>query len=371
MAISTIQPYIPQQAGALPVLARPTAAKPRVFFGGQNNNIKVMSYNCQRFYRTNSGRLYKPKHKIADLGKIIRQEDPDILCLQEVGDERMLREFNERHLNGAYTTIIAGHSSNRHEPYGSHVAILAKPGFTPRQTKNHSRVRFSLPPQIYRFRDHEYSSPRWEYVEASHPILEVGFEDPNGNPLTVVNAHFKATVTSGKRADYQTTLQQSAAQRLQEARIVARIVEQTKEESPNTDIIVAGDLNSDAERKEDAPVIRKLAGLPGNTPKENVTPPTRSQIRRAPLLREPFLTQGGYGLPDGALDTYRSGARRHKLDYMWLSPETFKRIESFRVVGKMPDRFYANASDHLPITVEYAPKPVATQFTGSRLNKIA
>jgi len=304
-------------------------AHPRIFFGGANGNVKVMSYNCQRFFRDYRGELQKPENSVARLGRIIRGEDPDIICLQEVGDKALLAEFNRQHLGGRYAHIIV---SGPPESRGSQVAILCKPGLRPVQTKEYRRG-------------------------LTHPLLMATLVDNKGRRTTVFNAHFKAPRPS---------LQATAEKRLSEARIAAALIQERLAAHPDEDLILAGDLNTPYDRRLGRPVIQTLSGLPVDA-KKAVTP----EALRSGMMIEPFLTQSD-ALPNKAVDTHRMNSHRGKLDYIWVSPGLYDRVTSARVVGSFRNRYFRRTSDHLPVTVEYTPKPaVAKPQFGGRLNRIA
>ncbi|MEB3286726.1 MAG: endonuclease/exonuclease/phosphatase family protein [Vampirovibrionales bacterium] len=293
-------------------------------FGGEIR--KVMTYNTETLAKKRNGEWLKSPQSLEALAKIILQARPDIIALQEVGSPDVLRYFNREYLRGAYPHIvqipalIAGQQRN--------VAIMANEELELVGAVSHHK-RFKILDCRHQHRD----------------ILEATFQTPSGYEFTLFSVHFKSMANGEK---------ESQTQRLEEAQVLADIVQTRLKAEPDAHIIVAGDFNTLPDSDYGQAVLNLATG--------------RSASRRDGFLSDPTLEKKE---PQNATPTHqtrRKEEQKSKLDYIFVSPGLSPFVHHSRVVGTLKDKHYRDASDHLPVmlTFEEAAVPVAEQDQKSK-----
>jgi endonuclease/exonuclease/phosphatase family metal-dependent hydrolase len=316
------------------------------------NTVKVMSYNAENFY----DQLEDPKTKVRDiqwakslksiraLGQVIQGENPDIIAFQEIENEQVLKNFNQKHLGGAYPNVVI-YPTN--DPRGIRVAFMFKNSVKLINSKSHR----------------EETGPNGEPI-FSRDLLEATFETPQGTRLTLFNTHYRSM--NGGEAE-------TTPRRLLQAQRTKEIIEQRIRQNPDAKILFVGDLNT-LHSEHGQPVLDVLTDANDPNPAH----------RLVELLEK-----------DGTIPVTHEGGTRHpdsKLDYVYATPNLVSQT-SARVVGQVGQKPFAAASDHLPIVITYteaeapvqaepappradilkmgAPRPQIQRADGERLNLTA
>lgn len=286
-----------------------------VLFAGEQ--LRIMSYNVRNFFDTvpdpqtppGAQRQVKGQKSIQALARVILKESPDIIALQEVEGEQVLKKFNTNHLKGQYPNIVIFPTNDQR---GIRVAFMSKPHLTPVSTASHR---------------HEQANGSKVF---SRDLLESTYKTAAGYSFTLFTSHFKS-MRGGE--------QQTMPIRLQEARTAAQIIDRKIKQDPKAKIILLGDLNT-LHSQYGLPVLKAVAGKEDQDPNNDLTE---------------VLEKGGK-----VASTYRGG-RRHassKLDYIYASNAMLTDVKRSFVIGRFTQWPWQVASDHLPVmTVIEAPDP--------------
>ncbi len=292
---------------------QPTPAGVSLYFAGQRR--KLMSYNAEAFYRTNAGKNVKDAKSIQALADVILHEDPDVIALQEVGDRKLLDQFNRRYLKGRYPKVVIFQTV---KGLNLRVAMMAKSNIRVVEAKSH-----------YKTQCDGGDCGKRDFLEAT-------FETDTGYRFTVFDAHFKSMkasaeeLKSGKSAEEVTM-----PIRLDEATKAARIMRQKLQADPNTRFFATGDFNTLHTTPFGKPVIETLTLADDNDPRND--------------LAEVMLK-------DGKADPTHNGKGYHpnsKLDYTFASPGMAKDVVSAYVSGDFQTAPWSLASDHLPLVTVF------------------
>lgn len=281
--------------------------------------LKLMSYNAEQFYKTGKGKLTKPQAAVESLAEAIRAEDPEVIALQEVGDRKLLEEFNRQHLHNRYPNIVTGHISTESP---MQVALMSKENIKVVSSQSH-----------------------WKEIGKSakyggkRDFLEATFQTDSGYRFTVYNAHCKSM--NGGEAH-------TAPVRLQEATNMAEILRKHLRREPDAHIFLTGDMNTLYDSTYGKPVINKL---------------TRITDEAEPDLAEVMLKDGKAEPTHSGHDQYPDS----KLDYTFASRPLAKQVVKAYVAGDFKQEPWSKASDHLPyVTVfEEAARSVQPQRSES------
>jgi endonuclease/exonuclease/phosphatase family metal-dependent hydrolase len=277
---------------------------PRLLFSGALR--KLMSYNAQNFFRTRDGRLMKDDQSVQALADAIRREDPDVIAFQEVGDQALLREFNEKFLAGKYPHVVSF-------PVGRdrsvRVAMMSKANIRVAKARSH-----------------------WQEQNASAKVLnrrdflEASFLTETGYRFTVYTGHFKS-MEGGE--------QETMPIRLAEAKSAAKIVRKQLRRDPQAPLLVVGDFNMHAHTKSGALVLNTLSLRRSRDPARRLTEVLGWEQQPAPT---------------------RVATKSHaecKLDYIFASPAMLTRIVKAYVAGVFKQDPWCSASDHLPVVAVF------------------
>ena len=194
-------------------------------FPACRHDITLMTYNVENLFDDrldgseypefrpetdgwNSGTYHQKLEAIAKVIGTAYSDGPDIVTLQEIENLRVLNDLCDIYLNRS--------------KYGYRV-FVPKAGLA-----NNIAVLSRLP--INRVRSH-YVGP-W-HGDESRNILEVEIEY-RGNILFLFNNHWKSKIGG---------ILETETARLEAAAVLVRRIKEIREDLPNADIIIAGDLN--------------------------------------------------------------------------------------------------------------------------------
>jgi len=273
--------------------------------------VSVMSYNVGGFgYRDRDGSgqddNFKPEEEIRALLDVIRTAQPDILAVQEIGDQDAFalfrRRLQEAGLDYPYADYVSGHT--RHANLG----LLSRHPITARN----ERTQLS-----YSIRD--------KTIPVQRGFQQVDIAVAESVPLRLVHVHLKSKTFHEAG---QTEMRRN------EARLLATLVRRMLREHPEQLMLVCGDFSD----TESSAALRELLG------------PGSSGLRDLPVAdrfgdqwtfhsrREPGYFRTSYFMVNDALHA------RWREDYS----------------GIVRDRRAGTASDHRPIVAVFsatAPSP--------------
>lgn len=275
---------------------------------------KLMSYNAEQFYRTGKGRDVKSVASIKALAEAILQEEPDVIALQEVGDKKLLEDFNKKYLGGKYPNVVSipvnGDGPMR-------VAMMSKSNIKVVDSKSHWK-----------------EMSKGAAYNGKRDLLEATFQTDSGYRFTVYNAHCKS-MRGGEAA--------TTPIRLQEVSNVAKILKKHFEKDKAAQVFVAGDFNTLPNTPYGKQVLEKLT---------HFTDPKN----------EPELTE--VMMKDGKTDPTHNGYGHHpdsKLDYIFVSTPMVKQVVNAYVAGDFNKEPWSIASDHVPYVTVFEEAAPATQ----------
>ncbi|MFW6352817.1 MAG: endonuclease/exonuclease/phosphatase family protein [Verrucomicrobiota bacterium] len=243
----------------------------------------------------------KPEEEKTALRTALHAVRPDVLLLQEIGDEPFLRELQRdlaaEGLAYPYRHVLDGPDEQRH------LAVLSRLPFTAIVPHPHLPIRY-----------------RGEEIPVKRGLLEIIFETA-GERWHLFNLHLKSRFTNFPEDP------QSADRRNREATAIRETVRAVLREDPARVVVVGGDFN-------DGPASRPLA-------------------RFLEINRRPFLSPVAMTDPRGDRWTHfypRAGVYS-QIDFFLLSPAAVERMVegSGRIIDTPAVRA---ASDHRLLVLE-------------------
>lgn len=251
------------------------------------------------------GTAPKPARALYALARVIKQVNADILLLQEVENRNFLAEFNAAYLDGmkyAHVVLIEGNNSHIGER-GIDVAVLSRvPVFSATS---------------YQYQQHPL--PTGTRVRFSRDFLHVRLR-PDGFPeIHVFTLHAPSRL--GGEA--------SAARRVTEAKLAAKILRELFAHDSNVWIVIGGDFNDDA-----------------SSPSLNIF----TSIPEVPLRRVPAVDA------NGGVFTWISAGSAYEpatLDHILVSVAASRYlVNKHAVIWNDDPRLAAEASDHRPVYID-------------------
>lgn len=280
---------------------------------------KLMSYNAESFNGFGKRNNPKIKAKATALAEVIEKESPDVIALQEVGGRKLLSDFNQQYLKGAYPNIVTYWVPNQG---AMQVAMMSKQGIEIEDSKSHWK---------------EVCSNR--LYEGKRDFLEATFKTGTGYQFTVFNAHLKSM-----RGDEA----QTAPARMQDAKTAAAILKKFLASKPKAHVLVTGDFNALHQTPLGKPIIDTMMYL-------EQTPDPQNQSQ--PVFSEVFLKDGKADPTENSKGRFPNA----KLDYTFTSRALTPHVKQAYVAGQFDQEPWSKASDHLPvITVFEEDMPQAT-----------
>lgn len=222
---------------------------------------------------------------IQNTARVIRDVNPDILAVMEVEDRRALRQFNDHVLTQVggrgyeHIMVIEGNDER-----GIDVGVMTREQYPLRFMWSHV---------------HEKSASGFPLFSRDAPEYEV--RTPDGERIWVIPCHFKSKFGGDNAA--------SRKKRAMQAEKVAEIYTRLRKEGDHK-IVVLGDFN-------DTPESASLRRLLKETDLKDVS-------------LHPSFDTGTYK----GQGTFGPGTAAHKIDYLLLSPELFKRISACGIYRK-------------------------------------
>jgi len=273
-----------------------------LLWGGlaEAKSFSVMTYNLERYAlmdRDDDGEIDdpKPESERAAVVALISKEQPDVLAVQEMGDESAFKEFQKAlratGMDYPYVELL------RRGRWDINLAVLSR--FPIISVQHHTNDWYSIGPAK---------------VPVARGFLDVTIQVTPDYSFRLLSAHLKSKVYS--------KLGQTEMRR-NEARLLNKNVRAILKENPQINLLLVGDMNDDY---KSAP-LREVAGRRGGK-----------------------LTDLRPVDSEGDVWTYFMASRDQysRLDYLFVSqgmrPEVV--AEQTRVVR---DPLTAQASDHRPV----------------------
>jgi endonuclease/exonuclease/phosphatase family metal-dependent hydrolase len=278
--------------------------------------FRVATYNVENYLDRPSGsRKAKSTEAKAKVRDNILALNPDILALQEMGSPSALHELQSslkgKGLDLPYSEWIAGWDTN------IHVAVLSRFPFTRRQP--HTNEAYLL------------SGRR---LHVSRGFAEVDIQVDEDYRFTLFTAHLKSKRRIG--------IADESEMRLEEAKVLRRLVDERLASHPTANILVCGDLND----FYNTPPVKVLRGR-GRTELHDTRPAERNGDNQ-PNPHNPlwFPRNVTWTHHYGAEDTYS------RIDYILLSPGmTSEWQQTGTYVLTAPN--WGVGSDHRPILATF------------------
>ncbi len=278
--------------------------------------FRVATYNLENYLDqpTESRAHAKSVAAKAKIRESIRALKPDVLALQEMGTVSALMELRDslkaEGLDLPYWEHVTGFDTN------IHVAVLSRFPFTARRP--HANETFLL-------------SGRRFHVSRGFAEVEVKIS-PNYS-VTLITAHLKSKRAVGDADE--------AEQRLEEAKILRKIIDSDLVANPRANLIVLGDLND----THNSPPIKTVIGRGRNKLVD-----TRPAERNGDNLPNPNPAYE----PRNVTWTHHFGVEDSysRIDYILLSPGMAREWKTNETcVLTIPN--WGLGSDHRPLVAEF------------------
>jgi endonuclease/exonuclease/phosphatase family metal-dependent hydrolase len=273
--------------------------------------LTFLHYNVENYLEMNrrqggrTGFAAKPESEKNTLVRIIKEIQPDILAVAEMGPPDQFEEFRKR-LNDAGLQLPFSEYVNAADP-DRHLALLSRFEIVER----HSEKALSF----------ELNGQR-EPVERG--FLDVTIEVHSSYRLRLIGAHLKSKLPSPSG---------EALLRRNEAHLLRQHIDGVMRKEPNVNLLVYGDLND----TKDQPAIQEILG-PGGSPDR------LSDI-------SPADAQGDHWTYYRSLsDTY------DRIDYILTDQALLPQIDPSQSYVYRSSDWYS-ASDHRPIVAVIRVKP--------------
>lgn len=284
--------------------------------GLRAQTFRVAAYNVENYLEqpTKTRPHAKSAEARAKVRESIRAMNPDVIALEEIGDTNALLELRDslrsEGLNFPFWELVGGFDTN------IHVSVLSRLPITARRP--HTNEDFLLNGRRF---------------EVSRGFVEADLRVSAGYSFTIIAAHLKSRrpVPDADEAD----------ERLGEARILRRLVDQRLTANPDLNLIVLGDFND----TPDSPAIKEILGH-GRNRLVDTRPAERNGDNAPPDegRREPrnVVWTHYYGIAD----TYS------RIDYILLSPAMARAwVPGETYVLSVPN--WGVGSDHRPLVAGF------------------
>ncbi len=269
--------------------------------------VKFVSYNLHNYIlrpEAGSSTPAKSEREISRMVKILAELKPDIIGLEEMGTEEDLTDLQER-LRAAGINLPEREWVGGPDPV-RHVALLSR---FPIASRN------SRPSLTYQLDN--------AHLPMQRGLLDVTLQVEPGYQLRLIGLHLKSQ-REVEDAD-------QALMRREEAHLARLHVEQILTTTPQTNLLLFGDLNE----SRDQPGVRELKG---------------------PIGQPTSLRELGLEDTNGARWTYYhepSDTYSH-IDYAMASPGLVPELR-LKLSGVYGGRDWSEASDHRPIFLTLVP----------------
>jgi len=256
-------------------------------------------------------------HAKADaVAAVLERLDADIVCLQEVKNERVCRLVNEK-LEGrieTYPTVVVGGGQDARGIRTAVLSRLALDGEPHRHTKEEDPAGFCLP----RIAEGDADGAVHHFRRG---LLEVPLKLSDGSRLVLFNVHLKSNYPvhlrpPASQGDLSDAIVRAGMLRLAEAVRVRRLVDERMQAQPRPHVVVAGDFNEGPETM----VVRAVAG---------------DQIEEARRGLTGALLSATAGLPADRRWSILYRDRRELLDHVLISRSLWSRFREARILNEV------------------------------------
>ena len=256
------------------------------------------------------------RNKVESVANVLNRLDADVVCLQEIKNERVCRLVIERLEGriGTYTTVAVGGGDDAR---GIKTAVLSRLPLAAeplKHTRDEDPAGFALPrcaeadpePAVFHFR---------------RGLLEVPLTMSDGTRLTIFNVHLKSNYPIHFRAptsqgDLSDAMVRTGMYRLAEAVRVRRLADARLAEYPTGHVVVAGDFNEGA----DSLVLRAVAG---------------DAVEEARRHLPGALHSATAGIPADRRWSIHYRGRKELLDHVLMSKGLWSRFHEARILNEV------------------------------------
>lgn len=279
------------------------------------DQIRVASYNLENYLLSPVGtRPAKSDDARAKIAEQLKALNPDVLAVMEMGDAASFEAFRQSlksvGLDLPHTEYVRGWDTN------IHVAVLSKFPFTAR--RSHTNETYLL---------------GGRRLSMSRGIADVEVTTSGGYKFSVLAVHLKSRRTVAEADE--------AEMRLEEAKILRRIVDERLAANPRENLLVLGDFND----TYDSPSVKAIVGR-GATQLVDTRPAERNGDNLPNSNPRWFPRNIAWTHFYGKEDTYS------RIDYILLSPGMNRElVRDGTYVLASPN--WGLASDHRPVLATF------------------
>lgn len=256
------------------------------------------------------------RNKVDAVAQVLARLDADVVCLQEVKNERCCRlvlEQLEGKIAGYQTVVVGGGEDAR----GIRTAVLSRlplAGDPRRHTKEEDATGFCLPKA-------QETDPEPAVHHFRRGLLEVPLRMSDGTTLVLFNVHLKSNFPVHFRppqsqGDLADAMVRAGLLRLAEAVRVRRLADARLAQAPRPHVVVAGDFNEGP----DSIVLRAVSGDPVEEARRNLPGALHSATSGIPTDRRWSIHWRG---------------RRELLDHILISRSLWSRFHESRILNEV------------------------------------
>lgn len=256
------------------------------------------------------------RNKVESVANILSRLDADVVCLQEVKNERVCRLVLDE-LAGRiapYSTVVVGGGDDARGIKTAVLTRLALAGEPQRHTVVEDPTGFGLP----RIAE---TDPDPVVMHFRRGLLEVPLVMRDGSRLIVFNVHLKSNFPAHlkppqSQGDLAEGVVRAGMLRLGEALRVRRLVDQRLSQTPAPHVVVAGDFNQGPESM----VVRAVAG---------------DAVEGARRNLPGWLHSATAGIPADRRWSIHWRGQRELLDHLLISKGLWSRFQEARILNEV------------------------------------
>ncbi len=288
--------------------------------------LRLMTFNLENFIYDTAGKNLKLKdsEKVAGVAKVILDQRPDILIVQEAQNQKALENFNEQHLSDRYRVFIM----ESLEQKGSNVGFLVKKDL-------------DIHIEIESHRDFQWIDPVKQtpvsIFTRDLPALLIKENSTSTPAMIIFGNHGKSKIN--RPGDPESTLLRTA-----QIEAMAQIM-QNYHKRFNTEVpmVIAGDFNTDVSK---GPEMKPLKPLFKDA--FDISPSPEATIDRATHSLHTRDGETHYNAMDAILVN-------SALENSIQSARVFRYKDSHGHALPLPETYQErsqNPSDHYPVVVD-------------------
>lgn len=229
-------------------------------------SFRFLTWNIENFFLLPTSAAttpLKPKAKVEIIAEVIKDIDPDVVFLTEVGGKKSLDHFNEIYLNSEYEVLLTKGNSNR----GIEVGYLIKKAFLKENdlifeyiSHVHKPINFLYPHEhmenkkvLIKGHRQKYHSHKMSRDLAELRFFHLSDKEKKSPKLIFLGVHLKSKLDKDG-IDWQGT-KRRRAEMAYSVKQLKKLNERYKGETP---IFLTGDFNGECHRDKKDPEFVEL-----------------------------------------------------------------------------------------------------------------